>query len=346
MSGIRILGLCVGTLGLIFTFLYFRGIRWKRNNFILLFLFNTILILISISPDIINVFRDMLALKASERGRLLTLLIVSVIFLIFIVFYLKSKLDFHLLQFDNLVRTLGKQLEFSKEIKERIKPVMILIPSYNEAENLKELVPKLPSKIDDIEIGSLIVDDGSNDDTGEIGKTFDCIVARNIINRGQGAALKLGYDISVSHSVNICVTMDADYQHRPEDIPQLLKPILNNEADIVIGSRVLGENMGKSKLRYSGLKLFNFIISRLLKEKISDCSSGFRALRTEVIKGISLREAQYQSTELIIEAVKKGYRIREVPITIKERKFGHSKKGTDFKYALNFAKVILKTWWR
>jgi hypothetical protein len=104
--------------------------------------------------------------------------------------------------------------------------------------------------------------------------------------------------------------------------------------------------MSKSKFRYSGLKLFNFIISRLLKEKISDCSSGFRAFRTEVIKGINLREAQYQSTELIIEAVKKGYRIQEVPITIRERMYGQTKKGTNFKYGLNFTKVILKTWWR
>jgi hypothetical protein len=126
----------------------------------------------------------------------------------------------------------------------------------------------------------------------------------------------------------------------------LLKSLLNNESDIVIGSRRLGKNMSKSKFRYSGLKLFNFIISRLLKEKISDCSSGFRAFRTEVIKGINLREAQYQSTELIIEAVKKGYRIQEVPITIRERMYGQTKKGTNFKYGLNFTKVILKTWWR
>lgn len=346
MSELRILGLCVGIFGIIFTLLYFRGIRWKRNNFILFFLFNTVLIVTSLEPDIINIFRDMLALKSSERGRILSLLIISVIFLIFMVFYLKSKLDSYLFQFDKLIRTLGKQLASSKKMKDRIKPIMILIPAYNEAENLKELVPKLPTKIGNREIGILIVDDGSNDGAGNLDETFGCIVIRNIINRGQGAALKLGHDILLDHSVNICVTMDADNQHRPEDIPQLLKPLSNKESDIVIGSRVLGKSMSKSKVRYSGLKLFNFIISCLLKEKISDCSSGFRAFRTEVIKGINLRESQYQSAELIIEAVKKGYRIKEVPVMILGRKYGKTKKGTNFRYGLNFAKVIFKTWWR
>jgi hypothetical protein len=346
MSGIRILGLCIGISGLIFTFLYFRGIRWKRGNFILFFLFNTILIVISATPDILNIFRDMLALKHSERGRILTLLIFSVIFLIFIVFYLKSKLDFHLFQFDNVVRTLGRQVVLSKEIKERIKPVMILIPAYNEANNLEKLVPKLPSKIESREIGTLIVDDGSTDGTEKITKPLNCLLVRNIINRGGGAALRLGYDVLLNHSVDVCVTMDADNQHRPEDIPKLLYPLLNGDSDIVIGSRVLGKTLSKNKIRDTGLKIFNFIISRLLKQKITDCSSGFRAFKMEVIKGIHLRENQYHTSELIIEAVKKGYRIKEVPITILRRKFGQTKKGTDFKYGMTFAKVILKTWLR
>lgn len=346
MSGIRILGLCIGIIGLIFTFLYFRGIKWKRSTFILLFFFNTVLIIITISPASLNMLRDMLALETSERGRILTLLIFSVIFLVFAVFYLKSKLDFHLYQFDKLIRALGKRVIYHGEAKQRIKPAMILIPAYNEAENLQELIPRLPTKIDHTEIGVLIVDDGSMDGTADVGEGLGCLVARNVINRGGGAALRLGYDILLNHSVDICVTLDADNQHNPEDLPQLLEPLLNDEADVVVGSRVLGKTLCNNKLRNSGVTLFNFIISRLLKQKITDCSSGFRAFKTGVIKGIKLRQDQYHTSELIIEAVKKGYRIKEVPITIWERKFGHTKKGTNFKYAFNFTKVILKTWWR
>lgn len=297
-------------------------------------------------PNVINVFRDILALKSSERGRILTLLIISTISLFFIVFYLKAKLDFYLSQFDRLVRTLGERLNSSKEMKERIKPIMILMPAYNEAENLQELVPELPSKIGGKEIGTIIVDDGSTDGTGDIVEALDCLVVRNIINRGGGAALRLGYDILLRHSVDICITMDADNQHKPGDISQLLEPLFKDEADIVIGSRVLGETLSKNITRNTGVKVFNFIISRLLKQKITDCSSGFRAIKTEVIKGINLREDQYHTSELIIDAVKKGYRIKEVPITILERKHGQSKKGASLKYGLNFARVILKTWWR
>jgi glycosyltransferase involved in cell wall biosynthesis len=173
-----------------------------------------------------------------------------------------------------------------------------------------------------------------------------CLVARNIINRGQGAVLRLGYDILLHHDADICVTMDADNQHRPEDIPALLKPLLANEADMVIGSRKLGSNMSKSVFRQSGLAIFNQVISRLLKTRITDCSSGFRAFKIDVIRRLHLTEAQYQSTELIIETVKKGFRITEVPVTIVDRVHGQSKKGGNLKYGLNFAKVILKTWWR
>lgn len=346
MSGLRILGVAIGTIGIVLTFLYYRGIKWKRNNFILFFLFNALLIVISISPETINVLRNMLALKSSERGRILSLLVLSVIFLVFLVFYLKSKLDLHTFQFDKLVRALGRQPVLLEKIKHKIKSTMILIPAYNEAENLEELLPKIISKIDTEKMGILVIDDSSSDGTGEVAEGFGCLVVQNLINRGGGAALRLGFDILMHHAVDTCITMDADNQHEPGDIPHLLEPLLNNQADIVIGSRQLGKDFSKSRLRQVGLGLFNFIISRLLKQEITDCSSGFRAFNVRVLHSVKLKETQYHTSELIIEAVKKGCKIKEVPITIRERKYGQSKKGSNFKYGLNFAKVILKTWWR
>lgn len=332
--------------GIIFTFFYYRGIKWKKSNFIFLILFNTLLLIISINPDSINILRDMLALKSSERGRLLSLLILSVIVLVLALVYLKSRLDFHIYQFDHLVRFLGKEDVFSKGGEIGIKSVMIVIPSYNEYHNLEELMPRLPTKIGDREIGALIVDDGSTDKTVQLKCPSNCLFVRNPINRGGGAALRLGYDILLHYGVEICVTMDADNQHSPGDLPGLLEPILAGQADIVIGSRVLGKSRDRNRLRNTGVRLFNFIISRLLKQKVTDCSSGFRAFNTAVLQGIDLKEAQYHTTEMIIEAAKKGYRLTEVPITIHRRTHGHSKKGGNFKYASNFFRVILKTWWR
>jgi hypothetical protein len=83
-----------------------------------------------------------------------------------------------------------------------------------------------------------------------------------------------------------------------------------------------------------------------LGKRITDPSSGFRAFKMDKIKGIDLYEDQYHTSELIIDAIKKGLRVKEVPITILKRKFGKSKKGKDLVYGLNFARIIIKTWWR
>ncbi|MGB5748817.1 MAG: glycosyltransferase family 2 protein, partial [Desulfobacterales bacterium] len=161
-----------------------------------------------------------------------------------------------------------------------------------------------------------------------------------------GAALRLGYDILRSSGANICITMDADGQHRPEEIEKLVSPIISDEYDVVIGSRVLGTREKDSTVRAAGVHIFGVIISSLLGKRISDPSSGFRAFRMEPLKNIELREDQYHTSELIIEAVKKGLRVKEVPITILKRKYGKSKKGENLKYGFYFAKTIVKAWWR
>ena len=135
-------------------------------------------------------------------------------------------------------------------------------------------------------------------------------------------------------------------QHRPEDIPYLLKPILNNEADFVVGSRILGHREPDSLFRLSGVYTFGWLISLLLGKKITDPSSGFRAFKMSSTSKINLLEDQYHTSELIIEAIKKDLRIKEVPITILKRKYGKSKKGRDWIYGFYFAKTIIKTWWR
>jgi hypothetical protein len=140
--------------------------------------------------------------------------------------------------------------------------------------------------------------------------------------------------------------MDADGQHRPDDINAVLLPVIENRCDCVIGSRILGDRERANWLRITGVYFFGRIVSTLLGKKITDPSSGFRAFRMEAMASIQLHEDQYHTSELIIEAVKKGLRIGEVPITILRRKYGKSKKGKDLAYGFHFAKIIVKTWWR
>jgi hypothetical protein len=140
--------------------------------------------------------------------------------------------------------------------------------------------------------------------------------------------------------------MDADNQHLPEEIEKLVAPILNNDYDLVIGSRVLGESFKSSLMRDTGINLFTKAINIVTGTRLTDCSSGFRAFNVNKISSLNLREDQFQTAEVIVEAAKKGLRIGEVPITIVKRKHGTSKKGRDIKYGLFFAKTILKSWWR
>jgi hypothetical protein len=344
MSGLRIAGLIIGLIGLISTFLIYRGPKWRRLNFIFFSLANVLLITVSINPNVVNFLRDLLALQQYQYGRILALLIISNIVLMFISVYTTSKVETFRLQFDQLVRKLG--LGFLETASNDLKPIMIVIPAFNEAENLRYLLPKIPIKIKDTAVGVLVVDDGSDDESGQIVKEHNQFVVPNPINRGGGAALRLGYDILKNSDVSVCVTMDADGQHRPEDIEELVAPIINDEYDVVIGSRVLGTREKDDPIRILGVHVFSAIISSLLGKKITDPSSGFRAFKLDKIKDINLYEDQYHTSELIIEAVKKGLRVKEVPITILKRKFGKSKKGRDLTYALHFTKTIIKTWWR
>ena len=142
------------------------------------------------------------------------------------------------------------------------------------------------------------------------------------------------------------MTMDADNQHRAEDIEKIVIPILEDKHDLVIGSRVLGAQEKVSMLRNFGITIFSWIISLFIGQRITDCSSGFKAFNMRRLRNMDLTEDQFQAAEVLIEARKKGLKIGEVPIIINKRHYGVSKKGRDLSYGFNFAKIILKTWWR
>lgn len=347
MSTLRILGCIIGFLGLFVTFYVYRGSRWNRLNFLFFMLLNLSLIAVTINPNILNALRDALALHTAYRGRIIALLIISNIFLLFYIFFTKLKVDNIHFQFDRLVRSLGaREIEKSADLAQQMKPIMILIPAYNEAENLEALLPRIPKQIEGLDVGILVVDDGSNDGSYSIAESNGALVVKNLINRGGGAALRLGYDIFQKADVRYCITMDADGQHRPEDIPYLLLPLIEGQYDCVIGSRILGDRESASRLRIAGVYVFGRIVTTLLGKKITDPSSGFRAFSMDAVSSIRLHEDQYHTSELIIESVKQGLRIGEVPITILRRKYGKSKKGKDLIYGIHFARIIIKTWWR
>jgi hypothetical protein len=347
MSSLRIAGLIIGLVGLYITFTIYRGPRWKRKNFLIFGLFSFGLIFVSVKPDLLNLLANILQLKMEQRGRILALLIGSNIVLWFLLVYYKTRQDEYRYQFDLLIRKLGHEAGedvLNREIAD--KEIMVIVPAYNEAENLKDLLIKIPQKVKGRNVGVLVVDDGSSDNTKDVVLQAGYLVVQNKINRGQGAASRLGYDVLLKNHVRIGVTMDADNQHLPEEIEKLVVPVLNDECDLVIGSRILGHSYKSSLMRDTGIHIFTRAINIITGLKLTDCSSGFRAFNVGKISSLNLREDQFQTAEVIVEAAKKSLRIGEVPITVVKRRHGTSKKGRDIKYGLFFAKTVLKSWWR
>ena len=225
-------------------------------------------------------------------------------------------------------------------------PVAIVIAAYNEEGAIGQVVEHLPPKVSGLQVAVIVVSDGSSDGTVKEAEAAGALVCDVPVNRGQGAALRLGYRLAREGGAQYIVTTDADGQYNPAEIPGLLAPILAGEADFVSGSRTQGSEETKDPVRKLGVRVFALTISALTGQRVTDPSFGLRAMRAEVTGAVLLEQPQYQAAELLIGVLAHGYRVTERPATIHKRKVGHSKKGHNALYGLYFARVIGGTWWR
>ncbi len=347
MTIIRWFGLSIGIVFLWMVFQLFRRGRLRRFDFALAFLFSFSLICVSLEPDSVNILRDMLVFREGQFSRLISICIVSNILLWLLLFYTRFRWTAYVDQFDRLLQQLGIS-EFERQYPEidHLPPVVVVLPAYNEAENISAVLTDMPSEVCGMQLAPLLIDDGSEDNTLQIARDFGAYSVRSPIRRGGGAALRIGFAIACQRGAKYIVTMDADGQHQPHEIEKLLQPLVDGDFDFIIGSRILGEREKDSAVRYAGIHVFNAIIRFLTPVRVTDCSSGFRALSTEALSRLTLRQDQFHTSEFIIEAAKRGIRIGEAPVLIKRRLTGESKKGKNWSYGLAFARTVLKTWWR
>ena len=188
------------------------------------------------------------------------------------------------------------------------------LPAYNEENRIAAIVTKLKDVVD----GVIICNDGSSDLTSQIAKELGVIVIDHTKNFGYGAAIKSIFQRFLETDGDILITIDADGQHRIEDIQKVVKPILDNSADLVIGSRFAETNAANiPKYRKLGISAITKVTNISTKQKITDSQSGFRAYKRDVIEQTSLSETGMAvSTEILIKADRKNFRISEVGITI------------------------------
>jgi hypothetical protein len=225
-------------------------------------------------------------------------------------------------------------------------PVVVLIAAYNEAESIGAVLDKLPAQCHGMRVDPLVVVDGSSDDTARVAIAHGAYTCVARTNRGQGAALRLGYQLAYEAGARYVVTTDADGQYDTAQLPRLLAPIVNDEADFVTGSRVLGRDDSGNRMRQAGCHFFAGLVSVLMRKRVTDTSFGLRAMRAQVPVSVTLRQPQYQSSELLIGVMAHGYRVDEVPMTIARRDSGRTKKGNALVYGSRYARVVLGTWWR
>ena len=192
--------------------------------------------------------------------------------------------------------------------------ITIGIPAYNEEKNIASIIVKLKKVAQKI----IVCDDGSTDLTGEIAQKLGAVVISHPKNLGYGSGIRSIFQKAKEIDSDILVTFDADGQHQVEDIKKVIEPILKNKADIVIGSRFLDKkNTSAPEYRKIGIKLITKVTNSTLKEKITDSQSGFRAYNKDVITKLEPGDVGMGiSTEILIKASSRGFKITEVPITI------------------------------
>ena len=197
------------------------------------------LVLVAAFPDLVRPLQDILGLEGAPLGRLITVLIVAVALCFLLILYALGRAERASQRVGRLVRALAAA-QIAAPAGERWGGILVCIPAYNEAESLAAVLAEVPGEVGGERVHVLVVDDGSRDATADVARRAGVHVVSLPVNSGQGAALQAGYLVAERVGADVVVTMDADGQHDPAQLPALVAPILEDRADFVVGSRRLG----------------------------------------------------------------------------------------------------------
>jgi glycosyltransferase involved in cell wall biosynthesis len=222
----------------------------------------------------------------------------------------------------------------------------VVIAAYNEAGSVGPVLDSLPSTVCGLRVCPVVIDDGSADRTAEEARAGGAVVGSHGRNLGQGDALRTGFAVARRLGAQVVVTMDADGQHDPAELPDLVGPVVAGDADYVQGSRFLGRYDDAGGARHLGIRGFTRMIAFLTRTAITDCTNGFRAIEGASLVRLDLVEDRFSASELLIQAAGHGLRIREVPVHIRSREIGESKKPRGLGYAWGYLGAIVRSWAR
>jgi len=230
----------------------------------------------------------------------------------------------------------------------KLRPVVALICAFEEEANIGAVLAAVPAEACGLRTSTLVIVDGGDDRTDEVSFDSGAITFVLSENLGHGYALRVGYALCIELGAEYVVTLDADGQNDPVEIHTMLQPLVDDEADFVVGSRRLGRDNTSDLVRKAGVRVFSWVISAMGETKLTDTSNGYRALRALMLEDVvhRLTQSQYQTAELLIVCLKRCWRVTERPTMWLPRASGTTKKGKNYLFGPRYARVVLGTWWR
>ena len=348
MSALRLLGAVAAVVFFMLAAVAYERRRISRLSLIILTFISAGLVALSIWPSLFDPLFDTFNFGRGNDRRLVFVLMIGVVVLFLLLVRIQSASDTSERSIRLLVEALGRE-RFDWERAAALpegRRIVAVSPAYNEAESVEQVVKAIPHELGGYQVVVVVVSDGSDDATAERARSAGALVAELPIRRGGGLALRVGYGIALDLGAEIVVTLDADGQHLPEELPTLVGPIIRGEADYVNGSRMLGDFERESVIRHVGVHFFSRVVTVLTGRRITDPSSGYRAARASLLRKLVLEQDQFWTSEVLIEALRHRARIAEVPVTVAARTDGRSKKPRSLRYGWNFSKAIIQTWLR
>ncbi len=344
--GLRIFGAVVALALACFAVVRYRRRQLRRGEVLVMVLVAAGLVVAALDPDLLNPVLSALGFERGNERRIIGLLVISNILTLALLFRGFSRDDQVANELGDLVDYMAmKRLD---EIGLDTLPgsVVVVVPAHNEAENLPDVLGGIPKELEGMPVRSIVVADGCTDGTEAVARNLGAMVIRRDLRRGSGAAVRLGYQAALRTGAKFIVTLDADGQHDPAEMHRLVAPLLEGRADMVQGSRVLGSFEIESQTRHYGVRVFARLLTTLGRTRITDPSTGYRAMTASALRALDLKQDQFYVSEVILDSARKGLRVIEVPIALRKRANGVTKKPTTLRYAWGFSKAIVRTWLR
>ena len=217
---------------------------------------------------------------------------------------------------------------------------LAIVPAYNEADSIGTVLEEIRAAEPELEI--VVINDASTDATAKVAAAAGVSVVNLPFNVGIGGTVQTGYQYALEHGIDCAIQVDGDGQHDPREIGQVLEPILDGRADLAVGTRfVKGGGYRGTRVRRVGIRIFAAVVSLLVRQRVSDTTSGFRAVNRVALRLFADQYPHdYPEVESLVLLSRHGLRVVEVPVQMRVRETGNS-SITALRAAYYMIKVLL-----